>query len=319
MMKRLWLTAVMLAVSFGAAAQQYPTKPVRIILSFTPGASMDLSARAIGQKLAEAMGQPFVVENRPGANTILSAEVTAKAPPDGYTVFMALDTTMTLLPALYAKLPYDPIKDFAPIARISQGSYVLIAPAKAPYRSVPELVKWAKANPGKLNVGASTAFTQLLSVMLKQAAGIDLQYIAYKGGPPMIQALMAGDLGLTVDGIALYPALVKAGKVIPLATTGAERAVQFPDVPTMRESGYPQLESSSMTAWYAPAGTPDPIVRRLNGELAKVLNDPGFKQKHLDSGQNPLMHSTPEELGAMVREGLAKWGPLVKAAGLKLD
>jgi tripartite-type tricarboxylate transporter receptor subunit TctC len=318
-MKRLWLTAVMLAVSFGAAAQQYPTKPVRIILSFTPGASMDLSARAIGQKLAEAMGQPFVVENRPGANTILSAEVTAKAPPDGYTVFMALDTTMTLLPALYAKLPYDPIKDFAPIARISQGSYVLIAPAKAPYRSVPELVKWAKANPGKLNVGASTAFTQLLSVMLKQAAGIDLQYIAYKGGPPMIQALMAGDLGLTVDGIALYPALVKAGKVIPLATTGAERAVQFPDVPTMRESGYPQLESSSMTAWYAPAGTPDPIVRRLNGELAKVLNDPGFKQKHLDSGQNPLMHSTPEELGAMVREGLAKWGPLVKAAGLKLD
>jgi tripartite-type tricarboxylate transporter receptor subunit TctC len=319
-MKRLFAFALALGLVPAALhAQQYPTKPVRIILSFTPGASMDLSARAIGQKMAEQLGQPFVVENRPGGNTIVSAELVAKAPPDGYTVFMALDTTMTLIPALYDKVPYDPLKDFAPIARISQGSYVLIAPANAPYRSVPELVKWAKANPGKLNVGASTAFTQLLSVMLKQAAGIDLQYIAYKGGPPMIQALMAGDLGLTVDGIALYPALVKAGKVIPLATTGLERAIQFPDVPTMREAGYPQLESSSMTAWYAPAGTPDPIIRRLNGELAKVLKDPAFNQRHNDSGQNPLMHSTPEELGAMVREGLSKWGPLVKQAGIKLE
>src|SRR6185503_2136922 len=225
----------------------------------------------------------FVVENRPGGNTIVSAEIVKNAQPDGYTVFMALDTTFTLIPVLYEKIPYDPIKDFAPIARISQGSYVLIAPAGAPYRTVPQLVTWAKANPGKLNVGASTAFTQLLTVMLKQVAAIDLQYIAYKGGPPMIQALMAGDLGLTVDGIPLYPPMVKSGKVVAIATTGAERAVQFPDIPTMRESGYPQLESQSITGWFAPAGTPEPIIRKLNAELAKVLKDPAFNQRNNES------------------------------------
>jgi tripartite-type tricarboxylate transporter receptor subunit TctC len=300
-------------------AQQYPSKPVRLIVSFTPGASIDLSARALGQRVGESLRQAFVVENRAGGNTIVSAELAAKAPPDGYTLFMALDTTMTLVPALYEKIGYDPLRDFAPIGQVSLGSYVLIAPARAPYRTVAELVAHAKANPARMNFGASTAFTQLLTVMLRSAAGIDVTYVPYKGGPPMMQALMAGELDLTVDGIPLYVALAKAGKVVPLAVTGTTRAVQFPNTPTMRESGYPQLEAHSWTGWFAPAGTPDPIVRRLNAELNRALNDPAFAQRNLDAGQNPLVSSTPEELGDMVKQGLAKWGPLVKSSGIKLD
>jgi tripartite-type tricarboxylate transporter receptor subunit TctC len=315
----LTLAAAALAPMDTTLAQAWPAKPVRIIVSFTPGASIDIAARAVGQRLSESLNQPFVVENRPGANTILSAELAAKAPPDGYTLFMALDTTMTLVPAIYDKVPYDPIKDFAPVGQINRGAYMIVAPAKSPYRDLKEMVAWAKANPGKLNVGASTAFTQLLTVLLRNSTGVDITYVPYKGGPPMIQALLAGDLGGTVDGIPLYPPLVKAGKVIAIVTTGPTRAVQFPDVPTVREAGFPQLEAPSWTAWFAPAGTPDAIVRRLNGELGKVLNNAEFKQKTLEGGHNPLVHATPEEVAEQVRQGLAKWGPLVKSSGIKLD
>ena len=318
-MLRLVLLPLLVVLHAGVHAQAWPAKPVRVIVSFTPGASIDLAARAVGQRLADALGQPFVVENRPGGNTIVSAELAARAAPDGYTLFMALDTTMTLVPAIYDKVPYDPVRDFAPVGQINRGAYIIVAPAKAPYRNLSEMIAHAKANPGKMNVGASTAFTQLLTVMLRQAAGVDITYVPYKGGPPMIQALLAGDLGGTVDGIPLYVGLVRAGKVIPIVTTGPTRAVQFPDVPTIREAGYPQLEAPSWTAWFAPAGTPDPIIRRLNGELSKILNNAEFRQKTLEGGQNPLVHATPEEVGEQVKQGLAKWGPLVKASGIKLD
>jgi tripartite-type tricarboxylate transporter receptor subunit TctC len=307
------------ALSTAAQAQQYPSKPVRVIVSFTPGASIDLSARAIGQRMGESLGQPFVVENRAGGNTIVSAELAAKAPADGYTIFHPLDTTMTLVPALYDKVGYDPVRDFSPIGQITLGSYILVAPARAAYRTLPELIAHAKANPGKLNFGASTAFTQLLTVMLRQAAGVDVTYVPYKGGPPMIQALLAGEIDLTVDGIPLYVGLVKAGKAAPLAVTGTARAYQFPNTPTIREAGYPQLEAHSWTAWFAPAKTPEVIVRRLNTEMNKVLNDVDFRQKNVEAGQNPLVPSTPEELGELMRQGIAKWGPLVKASGIKLD
>ncbi|MFM9967655.1 MAG: Bug family tripartite tricarboxylate transporter substrate binding protein [Burkholderiales bacterium] len=321
MKPRLFFIALswLLTLPWLAQAQGYPAKPVRIIVSFTPGASIDLTARAVGQKLAESLAQPFVVENRPGGNTIVSAELAARAAPDGYTLFMALDTTMTLVPAIFDKVPYDPIKDFAPVGQINRGAYIIVAQAKATYRNLADMIAYAKANPGKMNLGASTAFTQLLTVMLRSAAGVNVTYVPYKGGPPMIQALLSGDLDGTVDGIPLYVGLVRAGKVIPIVTTGPTRAVQFPDVPTIREAGYPQLEAPSWTAWFAPAGTPDPIIRRLNGELSKVLNNAEFKQKTLEGGQNPLVHATPEEVGEQVKQGLAKWGPLVKSSGIKLD
>ena len=313
------LAGLLSAIPVLAQTPSWPSKPVRVIVSFTPGASIDLAARAVGQRLAEALGQPFVVENRPGGNTIVSAEMAAKAAPDGYTLFMALDTTMTLVPAIYDKVPYDPVKDFAPVGQINRASYIIVAPAKAPYRNLADMIAYAKANPGKMNVGASTAFTQLLTVMLRSAAGVDITYVPYKGGPPMIQALLAGELDGTVDGVPLYVGLVRAGKVVPIVTTGPTRAVQFPDVPTIREAGYPQLEAPSWTAWFAPAGTPEPIIRRLNGELGKVLNDAEFKKRTLEGGQNPLVHATPEEVGEQVRQGLAKWGPLIKSSGIKLD
>jgi tripartite-type tricarboxylate transporter receptor subunit TctC len=310
--------AVLLAAA-AAPAQQYPTRPVRYIIAFPAGASMDLSARAIAQKLAEGLGQPVVVDNRPGGNTIVAADVAAHSPPDGYTVFMALDSTMTVVPAVYGKVPYDPLRDFAPVTLFSRGAYTITAQAKAPYRTLGEVVAWARANPGKLNIGASTVQTQMLALELRKAAGVDVTYVPYKGTPPMFQALMAGDVDMVIDAVPIYLPHIRSGKLVALATTGSSRTTQLPDIPNVRESGFPQLEVDTWTALFVPAGTPDPIVRRLNTELHKVFNDPDFRKRMQEAGQNPIFPSTPEQLGAMVKAEFDRWGPLIRAAGIKLE
>jgi tripartite-type tricarboxylate transporter receptor subunit TctC len=312
------LGALMLCAN-AAFAQGFPAKPIRIIVSFPPGASLDLSARTLAQRVSENIGQQVIVDNRAGGNTIVSADVAAHAPADGYTVFLALDTTFTVVPLLYAKLPYDPVKDFAPITQASSAAYMFAASPRVPFKNMNDLVAYAKANPGKLNFGASTVLTQALTVLLKSSAGIDVTYVPYKGTPPMIQALMTGEVDVVVDTIPLYLPLLKQSKATALATTGSTRAVQLPDVITMREAGFPQLEADSFTGLFAPAGTPEAVIGKLNAEFTRVLNDPAFRQKILESGLNAATSSTPERLGAMVRDGLAKWGPVIKSAGIKLD
>jgi tripartite-type tricarboxylate transporter receptor subunit TctC len=307
------------AAAFSSHAQQYPTRPVRYIIAFPAGASMDLSARAISQRLAEALGQPVVVENRAGGNTIVAAEAAAHSAPDGYTMFMALDSTLTVVPALYSKIPFDPLKDFAPVTLFSKGAYTMTAPAGKPFRNIAEVIAWAKANPGKLNVGASTVQTQMIALEIKKAAGVDVTYVPYKGTPPMLQALMAGDVDFVVDAVPIYLPHIRSGKFMALATTGTQRTVQLPDIATVREQGYPQLEVDTWTAIFVPAGTPDPIVRRLNTEMHKIMRDPVFIKQMQDAGQNPLFTSTPAELAAMVKEGHDRWGPLIRAAGIKLE
>jgi tripartite-type tricarboxylate transporter receptor subunit TctC len=302
-----------------ALAQAFPAKPLRIIVSFPPGASLDLSARTLAQRVSENIGQQVLVDNRAGGNTIVSADVAAHSPADGYTLFLALDTTFTVVPLLYARLPFDPVKDFAPITQASSAAYLFAASPRVPFRTMPELVAYAKANPGKLNFGASTVLTQALTVLLKSSAGVDVTYVPYKGTPPMIQALMTGEVDVVVDAIPLYLPLLKQGKALAIAATSSARAVQLPDVITMREAGFPQLEADSFTGLFAPAGTPEPVIAKLNAEFTRVLNDAGFRQKILDAGLNAAASSTPEKLGAMVRDGLAKWGPVIKSAGIKLD
>ncbi|MFM9969217.1 MAG: Bug family tripartite tricarboxylate transporter substrate binding protein [Burkholderiales bacterium] len=312
------LTAFVCA-TLPALAQQYPSKPVRIVVPFGPGSPIELSARQLGQRVGESLGQSFVIDNRPGANTILGAEVAVRAAPDGYTLFHPLDTTMTLVPFLYDKLPYDPIKDFTPVGQITQGAYVIATHAKAPYRTLAEMIGYAKTKPGGINVGSSTAFSQLMTVILRQEAGVPITYVAYKGSAQMVQALLAGELDATIDSTASYPGLVKAGKAVALVTTGTARAPQLPDAPTVREAGFPQLEAHGWTAWFVPAGTPDSIVRRLSAEMIKALNDPEYRMRNANAGLAALNPSTPEALGALVKDGIARWGSRVKAAGLKLD
>ena len=313
------LSAVLLLLAQAVSAQGFPSKPLRIIVSFPPGASLDLSARTIAQRVADNIGQQVLVDNRAGGNTIVSADVAAHSPADGYTLFLALDTTFTVVPLLYAKLPFDPVKDFVPITQTSGAAYMFAASPRVPFKTMPEMVAYAKANPGKLNFGASTVLTQALTVLLRSSAGVDVTYVPYKGTPPMIQALMTGEVDVVVDTIPLYLPLLRQSKALAIATTGSARAVQLPDVITVREAGFAQLEADSFTGLFAPAGTPEAVVARLNVEFTRVLNDPGFRQKILDAGLNAAASSTPEKLGSMVREGLAKWGPVIKSANLKLD
>ncbi len=312
------LTGILLAASAMALAQAYPTRPIRLIISFPPGGSVDLTARALAQKLGESLGQQVLVDNRAGGNTILSADIAAHAPPDGYTLFMPLDSTLTQLPALYAKVPYDSLRDFAPISQINVTSYLFVTHPRTTFRTIGQLVLYAKANPGKLNFAASTALTQALTLMLKSAAGIDVTLVPYKGTQPMVQALLAGDVDVVVDGIPFYVSSIHAGKMAGLAISGSERSVQLPDTPTLREAGYPQLEARSWLAVFAPAGTPPAIVTRLNGEIVKALASPDLRERLINAGNTPVS-STPEALGAMLREDYTRWSGILKSLGIKLD
>jgi tripartite-type tricarboxylate transporter receptor subunit TctC len=313
-----WLAISLLICCGQAAAQQYPTRPIRLIISFPPGGGVDVAARALAQKLGEQLGQQVVVENRAGGNTIISADVAAHSPPDGYTLFLPLDSTLTQIPALYSRLPYDPLKDFAPISQTSAGSYLFVTHPKSPFRNVAGLVAYAKANPGKLNFAASTVMTQVLTLQLRSAAGIDITYVPYKGTAPMVQALLAGEVDIAVDGVPFYVSSIKSGKMVGIATSGATRAPQLPDTPTMRESGYPQLEARSWFGLFAPAATPQPIIARLNSEVVKALESPDLKERLANAGNTPVS-STPEQLGALLREDHARWVPIIRAAGIKLD
>ena len=318
-MRRFLVCVAAAAIPWTCVAQTYPTKAVRVVVPFGPGSPIELAARQLGQRVGDALGQSFVVDNRPGANTILGAEAAVHAPADGYTIFHPLDTTMTLVPYLYDKLPYDPVKDFAPVGQITQGAYVIATQVKAPYRTLPEMIAYGRTKPGGLNIGSSTAFSQLMTVILRQDTGAPITYVPYKGSAQMMQALMAGELDAVIDSTASYAPMVKAGKAIALITTGTARAPQLPDAPTSREAGFPQLEAHGWTAWFVPAGVPEAIIRRLNTEMVKTLNDPEYRRRNDQAGFATLNPGTPEALAALVKDGIARWGSRVKSAGLKLD
>ncbi len=307
------------AAAFAPAllGQAYPSRPIRLIISFPPGGGIDVTARSLAQKLSEQMGQPVVVDNRAGGNTVISADVAAHSAPDGYTLFMPLEFTMTQNPALYDKLPYDPVRDFVPVSRVSRTNLLFVTHARAPFHNLNELVGYARTNPGKLNFAASAVLTRLMGEQLKSAAGIDMVFVPYKGTAPMVQALLAGEIDLVIDGTSAYVPHIKSGKLRGLAT-GGPRHAQIPDVPTAGEQGYPQVESSGWLAVFAPAGTPQPIVTRLNAEIVKALASDDMKSK-MDAIGVTLVSSTPEQLAVLLKEDIARWTPIIKAAGIKAD
>jgi tripartite-type tricarboxylate transporter receptor subunit TctC len=316
------LGAAALAVGTGAAeAQDYPTKPVRIVVPFTPAGTTDIQARIVAQHLSEALGQTFVVDNRPGAAGNLGSELVAKAAPDGYTLLMCTVSTHGINPALYgAKIPYDAIKDFAPVSLVSTVPNMLVVNPSVPVKTVPELIAYAKKNPGKLNFASSGSGTSihLSGELFKTMTGVDMVHVPYKGSAPALTDLIGGQVDLMFDNMPSSIEFVRAGKLRAVAVTTAHRSPALPDVPTVAESGVPGYEA---TAWFgvlATGGTPKPIVDKLSAEIQKMVKRPEVRAKLAEQGAEPV-GDTPEEFRTFIKAELEKWATVVKASGARVD
>jgi tripartite-type tricarboxylate transporter receptor subunit TctC len=319
-MKRWTLALLLTVVATGASAQGYPNKPIRIVVPFPAGGATDLLARAAAQKLTEAWGQPVVVDNRPGAGGNIGSELVAKAAPDGYTLEMGTVGTHAINASLYAKMPYDHVKDFAPVILVASVPNVLVVNPALPVNSVAELIAYGKANPGKLNFASSGNGTSihLSGELFKVMAGVQMTHVPYKGSAPALQDLIAGQVQLMFDNLPPSLPQIKGGKLRALAVTSAVRAPALPDVPTVAEAGLPGFEASSWFGILAPAGTPPEVIARLNAEIAKWLASPEAKEKMLALGANAI-GGTPEDFAKHIAAETAKWQRVVKASGAKVD
>jgi tripartite-type tricarboxylate transporter receptor subunit TctC len=303
-----------------ALAQAWPSKPIKYVVPFAPGGTTDILARTVGEKLSIALGQPVVVENKPGAGGGVGADFTAKAAPDGYTIMGGTISTHAINASLYSNLPYDPVKDFAAITMIARVPNLLVINPGIPAKNVAELIALMKANPGKFTFASSGNGTSqhLSGELFKSMAGVDMQHIPYKGSPPALQDVVGGQVSMTFDNITTAWPLAKAGKLRPLAVTTAKRSSVAPEVPTLAESGLPGFEIGSWQGVFAPAGTPPEIVKRLNAEIVKILNMPDVKEKLIGLGAEPV-GDTPEQFSAYVKTEVVKWSDIVKKSGAKVD
>jgi tripartite-type tricarboxylate transporter receptor subunit TctC len=317
-MKRVLLSFLVFYIA-SVHAQTYPAKPVRMVVAFPPGGSTDLSARALGEKLAAALGQPFVIENKPGASGNIGAEAVAKSAPDGYTLFMAA-TSFATAPAFFPDLGWDPVKDFAPVSMVATVPIILVVHPSVPAANPRELIAYAKANPGKLNIASpgSATLARLTGELFKRAAGIDLVIVHYKGGPPAVADLLGGQAQVMFANISDVITQVKAGKLRALAVTTAKRSANAPELPTLAEAALPGFEVSTWQAVLAPAGTPRDIVQRLNAEIVKAMAAAEMKEKFLAFGTDAVT-GTPEELGRFLAGEVAKIGKIAKDVGAKND
>jgi len=313
--------AVLLALGLAPAlAQNYPAKPIRLLIAQAPGSATDVISRVVGNRLSEALGQPIVVEARPGAGGAVGTEAAARSTPDGYTLFMANNSTHGSNPALYPKLPYDAVNDFAPISMVASVPYVLVVHPSVPVSSVQELIALAKSQPGKLNyASAGNGSThQFCGELLKSAAGIDLVHIPYKGSPPGVTAVMAGEVSLMFANLTDINSQIRGGKVKALAVTTLKRAALFPNLPTMVEAGVPDFEITSWFGLLAPAGTPAPIVARLNAEMVKVLAREDVRSTLGAQGLN-VASSSPEQFAAHIKSEIARFTRIARTAGIKAE
>jgi tripartite-type tricarboxylate transporter receptor subunit TctC len=317
-LKALVLTAMIIAGD--AAAQSYPSKPIRIVVPYPAGGTSDILARAIGQKLSDAWGQPVVVDNKPGANGNVGADIVAKAPADGYTLLLADIGSLAISPSVYPTLPFDPVKDFAPVSMVAYSPHILVVHPSVPVSSVKELVALAKSKPGKLNFAISGVggAPHLAGVDFALRNGIDWVYIPYKGGAQAIADVAGGQADVTLNGmLATYP-LVKGEKLKILAVSSAKRMSAIPDVPTISESGVPNFESGSWQGVIAPAGTPPEVVAKLNAEISRSLALPEMKENLAKQGAE-VRTNTPEQFSAFIRDEKSRWAKVVKDANVKVE
>lgn len=314
---RITLAALAIA-SFDASAQAYPAKPIRLMVPFPPGGSTDIVARIVAQKLGAQLGQNLVIENRGGAGGTLGTAVVAKAAPDGYFLVIGTTSTHVVAPSVYQRLEYDPVKDFAPISLIATTPYLLVVNPAVPAKSLKELVGLLKASPGKLNYASAGvgSTTHLAMEMLKSASHTFVLHIPYNGNGPAGRAVMAGEVEILFGSLPAVLPHAKAARVRALAVGTPKRSPSLPEVPTVAESGYPGFDASLWLAFMAPAGTPAPIVERLQKEIAVAVKAKDTAELLDKNGAEPLT-STPAELAAIIKDGVAKYAAVVKAAGVK--
>jgi tripartite-type tricarboxylate transporter receptor subunit TctC len=319
------LHKLMVAIAFavlapGAQAQSYPDKPIRLVCPFPPGGAVDIASRAVAHELTQILGQPVTVDNRPGAGGNIGADIAAKSAPDGYTLLMTTSGIMAINPALYSKLPFDTIKDFAPVSMVVLLNNVLVVNPSLPVKSVKDLIALAKAQPGKLTYASSGNGTSihLSGELFKSMTGVDMLHIPYKGSAPAITDLLGGQVDMMFDNIPSSLPQIKAGKLRALAVTGAKRSRLLPDLPTIAEAGVPGYDSYVWFGIVAPAGTPPAVIARLNAALAKAAATPAFRDRLTEQGYE-VLSSTPAQMASNIRSEIAKWGKIVKASGARVD
>ncbi len=319
-MKLRWMVCVVFGFFSLSAFSQYPAKPIRMLLAFPPGGPTDINARLFAQKLAEQTGQQVVVDNKPGAGGNLAATEAAKAPADGYTIFYNT-SAIAIAPALYSSLQYDPVRDFAPVALTATVPLVLVVNPGVPAKSVPELVAYAKANPGKLNYASSGngTITHLSAALFAAQMGLQMQHIPYKGSAPALLDVAGGQTQMMVDTISTVLPYARDNRLRPLAVAMPRRLAVLPDVPTLEEAA--SLPGFEMSAWQGivvPAATPKDAIARLNAEVNRALQNPDLRQRLAAGGSEPL-GGTPEQYAAYIRSELQRWSKVVKDAGAKAD
>jgi tripartite-type tricarboxylate transporter receptor subunit TctC len=314
------LLATLSATTSAQSSAGYPNRPVKLVIPFPPGGPLDIIGRAIAQKASEDWGQSVVVDNRPGAGGNIGADIVAKSPPDGYTIVMGALSTHAVNPSLYGKMPYDAVKDFAPISLVAITPNVLVVNATLPVNSAKDFIAYAKANSGKLAFGSGSngSAGHLAGELFKVDTGTDIVHVPYKGGAPATQALLAGDTQFMFDNLANAMPQVKAGKLKALAVTTAERSKLAPDLPTMAEAGLPGFDISTWFGLLAPAGTPKDVIAKWNAEVTKILNSPEMRDRLTAQGAEPAP-TTPEQFAAFIQVEIPKYARIVKVSGAKVD
>lgn len=312
------LCSVLLLTALQAAAQSYPTRTVRVIVGFSPGGSMDVTARLVAEKLKDALGQQVIVENRPGAGAVIAADLVAKAPPDGHTMMLSGAGTLSIRQKLEAKLPYNADRDFAPVIHVANLPLVLATPMALPVKSVKDLLALARARPGELNFSSSGvgSTTHLSAEMFSAVAGIRLTHVPYKGSSQMIADLIAGQISLAFDQITTTKPHIAAGKLRALAVSTPRRSPLMPELPTVAEAGVPGYESISWNGFVVPAGTPRAVIDRLQQDTNKVIKTADMTDRLAAIGAQSA-GGTPEQFAALIRSESARWGKLLDQLGIK--
>ena len=314
-----FIAALLTIAAFPVLAQEaYPSKPIRILVGYAAGGGNDIIVRVMQPEMQKGLGQPVIVENKPGAQGIIAAELAAKSPPDGYTIMMGPSGPMTINPATYSKLPYHPQRDFTPISMICEFPLILTVDAKLPVRSVKELIDYAKANPGKSNYASSAGIFQIATELFKQKTGTSIEMIPYKSSGESVQAVVGGQVMMTIVDPPPATGALKAGSLRGLAVTSGKRHPAWPDLPTMAEAGVPDMEVPVWTAFFAPAKTPPAIVARLQKEVARVVHTPEVRERFGQMALQPVGGSS-EDLGRRVARDIEKWTAVAKAANIKND
>jgi tripartite-type tricarboxylate transporter receptor subunit TctC len=302
------------------AAANYPNRPIRLIVTFTPGGPTDIIARAVGQKLAEAWGQPVVVDNRPGAGGNIGMDIVAKSPADGYTLVLGSFGPMIISPAVYSKLPFDTLKDFAPITLAATSWFFLVVNPAVPAHSLKELIALAKAKPGQITFSSSgnASPSHLGGELLKNLAAVNLTHVPYKGGAPAVAAVIGGEVQMAIESPPPIVPQVKANRLRALGAARANRSTLLPDVPTTKEAGLPGFEVGSWYGFLAPAGTPKPIIDKLYAEMVKGINTQELRDRFTGVGAEPVAN-TPAEFAGFIRDELKRWEKVIRAAGVKAE